>query len=69
MATKTGYAAHETISIHECLQLSALGITKLEMMLPMPTDGDLKELMQQELAAAKQEFGELRSLAQEIVKA
>ncbi len=69
MATKTGYTAHETISLHECLRHTALGISKLEVMLPMPTDGDLKEFMQAELAAAKEEFGELRTLAQKVLQA
>ena len=66
MATNTGFAAHETLNVHEALQACGVGLTKMELMQTMVQDADLKQFLSQQIASKKKGLQELEGWAQKI---
>lgn len=57
-------APHETLQIHELLTLENLTLTKTITMLPLVTDPELKDIMQNEVQTVQQHIEDLRNLMQ-----
>jgi similar to spore coat protein len=67
MPTKTGYAPHETINVHEALRSSAIELAKLELMKPLVQDADLKRFLDAEISNKKKDVQQLENWAQKII--
>lgn len=57
-------ASHETLQIHELLTLKNLTLTKAVTMLPLVTDPELKEIMQNEVQTVQHHIEDLRNIIQ-----
>ena len=57
-------AQHETLQVHELLTLKNLTLTKTVTMLPLVTDPELKEIMQNEVQTVQKHIEDLRNIIQ-----
>lgn len=62
---KNKVAPHETLQIHELLTLKNLTLTKAVTMLPLVTDPELKDIMQNEVQTVQQHIEDLRTIIQD----
>ena len=53
---------HETLQIHELLTLKNLTLTKSVTMLPLVTDPELKDIMQNEVQTVQKHIEDLRNI-------
>lgn len=60
-------APHEALELHEILRTESLGATKVQAMLPMVTDAELKAFMQESLQRKQDRIQRLRQVAQSAV--
>ncbi len=67
MATNTGFAAHETLNVHEALRACGVELTKMEFMQTMVQDSDLKRFLDQQITDKKKGLQELENWAQKII--
>lgn len=56
-------APHEALELHEVLRTETLGVIKMQAMLPMVADAELKSLMEQGLTRKRSLINRLREMA------
>ena len=59
---KNKKAPYETLQIHELLTLKNLSLTKAVTMLPLVTDPELKDIMENEVQTVKTHIDDLRNI-------
>jgi similar to spore coat protein len=69
LSMEKGIAPHETFDLHELLTMKNVSATKCFAMSKLVKDEELKSILQQDLAAAKEQIRELEGLIQTSVLA
>ncbi len=60
-------APHEALELHEVLRMETLGTTKVQALLPMVADAELKALLEQGLARKQARLQQMREFARHMV--